>query len=91
MINTVVIVEMELPWAESLKGRRRVLSGIKEKLKKLNLSLLDLSGEYPKEATIALSFLSPGRTEAERYLEKIDDLLYRNFPEIAFHISYEML
>lgn len=91
MTNTLVIIEMELPWAESLKGRRRILNSIKERLKKFNLSILDLSGEYPKEATIALSFLSPNEGEARRYLEKIDDFLYRNFPEITFHISHEML
>ncbi len=91
MTNTLVIIEMELPWVESLKGRRKILNSLKEKLKRLNLSLLDLSGDYPKEATLALSYLSPTQTQAHRYLERIDDLLYRNFPEITFHISHETL
>ncbi len=83
-------IDMQLPYVSSLKGRRAVLNAVKEKLKKYNLSQLDLSGEYPKEATIAIIFLAPDETHAIRQIEKIESLLESSFPEVQFSISYEL-
>ena len=83
-------IDMKLPYASSLKGRRAVLNAIKERLKKFNLSQLDISGEYPKEASIAVIFLSPGEKEAVQQLQKIESLLESSFPEVEFEISYEI-
>jgi uncharacterized protein YlxP (DUF503 family) len=73
----------------SLKGRRSVLNGVKERLKSYNVSLLDISGEYPKEAELALAFLSPDRASAARYRERIEALLERYFPQWPCDIEYE--
>ncbi len=83
-------IDIQLPYAESLKGRRAILNAIKEKLKKFNLSQLDLSGEYPKEATIAIIFLAPDSVKAEQQIAKIESVLESAFPETEFEISYEM-
>jgi len=83
-------IDMKLPFASSLKGRRAVLNAIKEKLKKFNLSQLDISGEYPKEASIAVIFLSAGEKQAVQQLQKIESVLESSFPEVEFEISYEM-
>ena len=83
-------IDITLPYIESLKGRRAVLNAVKEKLKKFNLSQLDLSGAYPKEATIAIIFLAPDSVKAQQQIAKIESQLESVFPEVDFEISYEM-
>ena len=51
MVIVNLIADFELPFVFSLKERRKILNSIKEKLKKFNVSVLDISGEYPKEAS----------------------------------------
>ena len=82
---------MNLPYANSLKGRRKVLNSIKEKLKKQNLSILDISGEYPKNATLAIVYLSIDEESALKKLQKIESLLESSFVEVEFEISYEIV
>jgi uncharacterized protein YlxP (DUF503 family) len=72
-----------------LKGRRSVTNSIKEKLKAFNLSVLDVSGEYAKEADIAFTFLSPNSLKAVQYREKIEKMLENNFSEYYFELEYE--
>ena len=83
-------IDIALPHVVSLKGRRAVLNGIKERLKRENLSQLDISGEYPKEATIAVIALVPDETKAEQLIQRIESMLERHFPEAEFAISYEV-
>ena len=47
----------------------------KDKLKTFNCSVMDVSGEYAKEADVAFVFLSPSRLESARYREKIESAL----------------
>ena len=90
MVILNAYIDMNLPFAQNLKGRRAVLNSIKEKLKKFNLSLLDISGEYPKEATIAIIFLAANETSVQQQIQKIEEVLERYFPEVEFDISYEI-
>ncbi|HHD83793.1 MAG TPA: DUF503 family protein [Campylobacteraceae bacterium] len=83
-------IDIHLPHVSSLKGRRAILNAIKERLRKYNLSQLDISGEYPKEATIAIIFLAPDSIKAQQQIEKIESQLESSFPEIEFEITYEM-
>lgn len=80
---------MELPEVHSLKGRRSVLNSLKEKLKKFNVSLLDISGEYAKEADVAFVFLSHDARGAAQYREQIEAMLERNFSEYMYEMEYE--
>ena len=89
MIICSCILHLELPYAESLKGRRSVTNSMKEKLKAFNLSVMDISGEYAKEADIAFVFLSPNSLKSAQYREKIEQMLDRNFSEYHFDLEYE--
>lgn len=80
---------MELPEVHSLKGRRSVLNSLKEKLKKFNVSLLDISSEYAKEADIAFVFLSHNARSTAQYREEIESMLERNFSEYYYELEYE--
>lgn len=89
MVICSCIIHLELPYVQSLKGRRSVTNSIKEKLKAFNLSVLDVSGEYAKEADIAFTFLSPNSLKAVQYREKIEKMLENNFSEYYFELEYE--
>ncbi len=91
MVIVNLLIEFSLPFVNGLKGRRAVLNSIKEKLKKFNLSVLDISGEYPKEAALAVVFAAFDEKYAHKIIQKIEETLFRNFPEYSFEISYEML
>ena len=91
MIIDNCIIHIELPHVHSLKGRRSIINSIREKLKNFNVSILDISGEYAKEADIAFVFLSPNSLEAARYRERIEKMLERNFPEYIIEFDYEEL
>ncbi|BBG66062.1 hypothetical protein NNO_1359 [Hydrogenimonas sp.] len=68
-----------------------MLNSIKERLSDMNCSVLDISGEYPKEATIAISFLSPDDRQAKRKIEKIETMLESRFPELQTELDYESI
>jgi len=89
MIISNCILHIELPHIHSLKGRRSVLNSVKEKLKAFNLSVLDVSGSYAKEADIAFVFLSPNSLEASQYRAKIEMMLERNFGEFEWEVDFE--
>ncbi len=86
------ILHLELFDVQSLKGRRAIVNKLKEKLKNsFNISLLDVSSEYPKEADIALVFLSPNSLSSAQYRAKIEAFLEKNFPELSIDMEYEEL
>ncbi len=91
MIICNCVVHLDLYDVSSLKGRRSVLNKFKEKLKRFNLSVMDISGEYAKEADIAFVFLSPTPLESARYREKIENALITLFPEYTIDLDYEEL
>jgi uncharacterized protein YlxP (DUF503 family) len=89
MIINNCILHFELPQAHSLKGRRAITNSVKEKLKSFNISVLDVSGSYVKEADIAFVFLSPNTLEASQYRNKIEQMLERNFGEYHWELDFE--
>lgn len=89
MIICSCLLHLELIDAHSLKGRRQVVNRLKERLRRLNVSLLDISPEYPKEADIARLFLSPNALAAAQYRTRIEGLLEREFPELDIEMEYE--
>jgi uncharacterized protein YlxP (DUF503 family) len=91
MTLTYAALRLDLPFVTSKKGRRAVLNSIKERLSHMNCSLLDLSGEYPKEAEIGIAFLSPDEQRAKHKIEKIETMLESRFPEIQTELNYELL
>jgi uncharacterized protein YlxP (DUF503 family) len=91
MVIVNMIADFDLPFVFSLKERRKIISSIKDKLKKFNLSIIDISGEYPKEASIAIVFAAHNEKQAGEIRKKIEDFLYRNFPEIEFYFDIDLI
>ena len=91
MVVGILYIDIDLPFVQSLKGRRRVLNSMKEKLKKFNLGVIDLSGEYPKEGTLGIVFPAHTQLQASQIADRIEEFLYSHFPEVEFYFDREFL
>ncbi|MCF6201681.1 MAG: DUF503 family protein [Hydrogenimonas sp.] len=91
MTLTYATLTLDLPLIETKKGRRAVTNSIKERLKNMNCSVLDLSLEYPKEAAIAIAFLSENESSAHKKIEKIEQLIQNRWPHIEASLDYETM
>lgn len=89
MIVCTMYLNFDLPEVHSLKGRRSILNSLKEKLKTFNVSVLDISSEYPREASIALVFLSPDAVSAAQYRSRIETMIETRFPEYPCEVEFE--
>ena len=89
LVNMQIIID--LPYASSLKGRRKIVHSIKEKLTKYNISILDLSSEYIKEAELAIAFLALSQKDIAKKIKTIEKILDNFISEIEYTINYEVL
>ncbi len=86
-----LLITLDLPYVQSLKGRRKIINSIKDRLSRLNISILDISSEYPKEAAIAIAFLALSEEDIQKRVQNIEKILDRHFSDIEYSISYEVL
>ncbi|WP_457606308.1 DUF503 family protein [Nitratifractor sp.] len=89
MILVHGVLHLELPEAHSLKGRRRVVNALKERLRRMNLSVIDLSGAYVREADLAFAYLAHDTRQAAQIRESIEGVMERHFPEYESEIEFE--
>ncbi len=89
MTISYATITIEIPQAHSLKGRRRIVNSIKDRLKKFNISVLDISGEYAKEAEIALVWLSHDKKHSAQIRQSIERVLDNGFGEFIWHMEIE--
>jgi len=86
-----LILTLNLPYVVSLKGRRRVVNSIKDRLKRKNIAVVDVSGEYAKEAQLELLFFASNQNDANDKVERIYNSLSASFPTIDIELEYEVL
>ena len=91
MILAYIQIDITLPYVSSLKGRRKIIHSIKERLRKLNCSILDISREYAKEAALAIALLAHDKKEFFKKLQIIEDILEDFIGEIEYSIDYEII
>ena len=84
-------ITLNMPYVQSLKGRRKIIHSIKDRLKNHNISILDLSLEYAKEAELAVAFLSLNQKEVAKKIDTIENILDKFMGEIEYEINYEVL
>ncbi|NPA50825.1 MAG: DUF503 domain-containing protein [Epsilonproteobacteria bacterium] len=89
MVLTNCIIHLELPFVSSLKGRRAFINKIKDKMKNLNLSILDISSSYSKEIDLAIVFLSSNSKASAKYRQKIEELIYKIVPQAIIEFDCE--
>jgi len=86
-----LVLTLNLPYVVSLKGRRKVVNSIKDRLRRKNIAVVDISGEYAKEAQLELLFFAGSPNEANDKVEKIYNTLSASFPTIDIELEYEIL
>jgi uncharacterized protein YlxP (DUF503 family) len=86
-----LFITLDLPYIHSLKGRRKIVSSLKERLKKKNLSILDVSSEYVKEANLEICFLSSSKAIAHKKIIAIEEIIERYYSDIEYNITYEFI
>ena len=91
MVIVNLIADFDLPFVFSLKERRKIVNSIKDRLKKFNVSVLDISDEYPKEASIAIIFAAHNEKIAGEIKRNIEEFLFKHFPEIEFMFDAEII
>ena len=87
----VIYIHIDLEFVDSLKGRRKIINSIKDRLKTKNLSILDISAEYAKEIDLVLSFLSIDERSGKIKLQNIQNFLDDLYPELNLQIDYEII
>ena len=91
MVIGNVFIRIELPYVESLKQRRAILNGIKDMLKKLNVSVLDMSSEYAKEAELAVVYVTANEKLCKQLFQMIENKIEQRFPELECEMELETL
>jgi len=85
------LITLRLPYVHSLKGRRKILNAIKDRLKNKNMAVADVSGEYAKEGLLTLCFFASTQEDANNKIEQLEQLLEHHFPELDFEMQYEIV
>ncbi len=88
---TIGQINLTLPFVRSKKERRAIINHIVDKLKRLNISLIDISGEYSHEALIAFTFIRSGKLTSDNTIAKIEDIILERVPEDSFAIEFEVI
>ncbi|ADV46754.1 DUF503 domain-containing protein [Nitratifractor salsuginis] len=91
MILAQAIIHLELPEVHTLKGRRSVINSLKDRLKAFNISVLDISGSYAKEADIALAWLAHDARQSAQIRQSVERVLERHFGEYLWDLEFEEL
>ena len=89
LVNMQIV--LDFPYVNSLKERRKILNSIKDRLKRYNLSILDLSRDYAKEGELAVAYLSHSLRDVNIMEQSIERVLDRFIGDIEYEISKEIL
>ncbi len=90
MIN-IGEINLTLPFVQSKKERRAIINHIVDKLKRLNISLVDTSGEYPHEALIVFTYIRSDKLSSDNTIVNMEDIILERVPEDCFTIEFEVI
>lgn len=84
-----LILEIEIPHAQSLKDRRQVVRSLKDRLRHaFNLAIAELdSGEIWNRATLGIAVISGSRPYLSGQLQEIDQAAHRISHALGAEIS----
>lgn len=91
MVVLTVTVHFDFPEVFGLKGRRKILKSIQDRLKNRNYSTIDLSGEYPKEGVLGLASVCLSQQLAHQKLISLQEFLDHQAHEYDYQIDSEIL
>jgi uncharacterized protein len=92
LVVGLLSVEMFIPHAQSLKDKRMVLRGVKDRLKKLNVAVAEVEHqEVWQRAGLGIVTVSNGRAHVDEVLAAAVDEIERTHPGLIARTSTEFL
>ena len=81
MLVKVMVVDIHIPFANSLKDKRRVIKSIKERTRnKFNVSISELDGfDLHRRSSLGVAMIGNDSSYLDQSLDKILDLIYENY------------
>ena len=92
MAVVLLTIELHLPFARSLKDKRMILRGVKDRAKKFNVSVAEVDHhDLWQRATLAVVAVATDGAHAERELQAVVNELERNEPGLISRTEIEHL
>jgi len=91
MVVGICTLSLFLPHSHSLKDKRRVLKGLKDRLRRFNVSVAEVDGQdLWQRATIGIATVSHDRSRVEEILRTVHDEIEARIPGeiIDYQIDY---
>ncbi len=85
-------IEVHIPDATSLKDKRRVVKGLKDKIwSRFRASISEVDGHESRTvAVLGLSYVSNDRKLLESIMHKIVNLIENSHPGLLYHYDYHI-
>lgn len=92
MAVVLLTVEFHFPFAQSLKDKRMILRGVKDRTKKFNVSVAEVDHhDLWQRATLAVVAVATDAAHAERELQAAVDEIERHEPGLITRTEIEHL
>lgn len=92
MAVVLLTIDLHFPFAQSLKDKRMILRGVKDRAKKFNVSVAEVDHhELWQRATLAVVAVATDGAHAERELQAVVNELERHEPGLISRTEIEHL
>lgn len=92
MAVVLLTVDFHFPFAQSLKDKRMILRGVKDRTKKFNVSVAEVDHhDLWQRATLAVVAVATDGAHAERELQAVVDEIERHEPGLITRTEIEHL
>ena len=92
MAVVLLIIDVHLPFAQSLKDKRMILRGVKDRAKKFNVSVAEVDHhDLWQRAELAVVAVATDGTHAEKELQAVVDEIERHEPGLITRTELEHL
>jgi uncharacterized protein YlxP (DUF503 family) len=92
LVVGLLSVEMFIPHAQSLKDKRMVLRGVKDRLKKFNAAVAEVDHQDVwQRSVLGVVTVSSSRAHVDEVLSAVADEIERTHPGLVTRTSTELL
>ena len=85
-------IEIHIPYANSLKDKRRVIKGLKDKIwSRFRVSISEVEGHDSRQvAILGLSYVSNDSILLDSIMNKVVNLIEDSYPGHLYHYEYHV-
>jgi uncharacterized protein YlxP (DUF503 family) len=92
MAVVLLVIDVHLPFAQSLKDKRMILRGVKDRTKKFNVSVAEVDHhDLWQRATLAVVSVATDGAHAEKELQAVVNEIERHEPGLITRTEIEHL